>query len=74
MKAALLLAFLGAAQAAHYSKEEYDSGAVHQRILDIKNVRRTREQITYDPNIGTGRVGCPRGCRRSKFEPMALME
>ncbi|CZT22905.1 uncharacterized protein RCC_08612 [Ramularia collo-cygni] len=39
MKASLLLAFSTAVQAAHYSKEEYASGAVHQRILDIKTAK-----------------------------------
>jgi hypothetical protein len=33
-----LLALSAVASAAHFSKEEYESGAVHQRIIDMKNV------------------------------------
>lgn len=39
MKAAAALLLLPAlAQAAFYSREQYDSGEVHQMILDMKNV------------------------------------
>jgi hypothetical protein len=35
-----LLALSAVANAAHFSKEQYESGEVHQRIIDMKNVRR----------------------------------
>jgi hypothetical protein len=35
-----LLALSAVANAAHFSKEQYDSGEVHQRIIDMKNVCR----------------------------------
>lgn len=34
-----LLALSAVASAAHFSKEQYESGEVHQRIIDMKNVR-----------------------------------
>jgi hypothetical protein len=34
-----LLALSAVANAAHFSKEQYESGEVHQRIIDMKNVR-----------------------------------
>ena len=33
-----LLALSAVANAAHFSKEQYESGEVHQRIIDMKNV------------------------------------
>jgi hypothetical protein len=36
--AAPLLALSAVANAAHFSKEQYESGEVHQRIIDMKNV------------------------------------
>jgi hypothetical protein len=33
-----LLALSAVASAAHFSKEQYESGEVHQRIIDMKNV------------------------------------
>lgn len=33
-----LISLFAAADAAYYSKEQYESGAVHQMILDEKNV------------------------------------
>jgi hypothetical protein len=35
-----LLALSAVVHAAHFSKEQYESGEVHQRIIDMKNVRR----------------------------------
>ena len=40
----VLLAISTAANAAHFSKEQYDSGEVHQRIIDMKNVCRLDRQ------------------------------
>jgi hypothetical protein len=34
-----LLALSAVASAAHFSKEQYESGEVHQRIIDMKTVR-----------------------------------
>lgn len=38
MKATFLATVFGAVKAAHFPKEQYESGRVHQRILDMKNV------------------------------------
>jgi hypothetical protein len=46
-------------QAAHYSREEYASGAIHQKLMNLKNVRhtfppsRTRTAV----NMFTGTMG-----------------
>jgi hypothetical protein len=34
-----LLALSTVSNAAHFSKEQYESGEVHQRIIDMKTVR-----------------------------------
>ena len=62
-----LLALSAVANAAHFSKEQYESGEVHQRIIDMKNVCRRIE--TYFPqavsaNTLTGSMGCTRSCWR----------
>lgn len=73
------LALPALASAAHFPKEQYDSGEVHQKILAMKNVSNHQGLDIYDEDstlttgcIGT--MGCARGCRRTQFEPMALME
>lgn len=43
----VLLAISIVANAAHFSKEQYDSGEVHQRIIDMKNVCRLDAQCWH---------------------------
>lgn len=58
-------AFLGAVKASHFAKEQYESGEVHQIILDMKNVRIPENYLVHRPisswplsDTLLGPVGC----------------
>jgi hypothetical protein len=72
-----LLALSAVASAAHFSKEQYESGEVHQRIIDMKNVcceTRLSSRCVAFADMLPGSMGCTRSCWSPQQLAMAVME